>query len=403
MKCALIGERLGHSYSKLIHEAFGAYDYDLVSMPLEKVADFVKNNEYGGLNVTIPYKKTVIPCCDYISPQAQKIGSVNTIVYKDNRLEGHNTDYFGFSLMAKRAGISFAGKKVVILGTGGTSLTAQAVTADEGASEIVVVSRTGKVNYSDLSSVCDFDIVINTTPVGMYPKNGEQPIKLDMFQNCSGVIDVIYNPLRTELILDAMQRNIPCTGGLYMLVAQAAMAYELFTGKALEAGMIDKVFSELEASVENIVLIGMPGSGKSSVGREVANRLKRVFVDCDNEIEKNENMTIPEIFAAKGEAYFREAEKKVMRDFGKEKSLVIATGGGAVLFDENYHSLKQNGRIYLIDRPTDMLATKGRPLSKDRTTVEKLYKTRKPLYDSWCDERVENTASIGAAVKKIIK
>jgi len=364
MKCALIGERLGHSYSKLIHEAFGTYGYDLVSMPLEDVVPFVTNNEYNGLNVTIPYKKTVMPCCDYISPAAQKIGSVNTIVYKDGRIEGHNTDYFGFSLMAKRAGISFEGKKVVILGTGGTSVTAQAVVADEGAKEVVVVSRTGDVNYSDLSCVRDFDIVINTTPVGMYPKNGEQPVSLDQFPNCSGVIDVIYNPLRTELILDAMSRNIPCVGGLYMLVAQAAKAYELFTGAALPDGMLDKVFDELEASVENIVLIGMPGSGKSSIGIEAAKRLGRTFVDMDAEIEKAEKTTIPDIFASKGEKYFRDVEKSIIANFGKEKSLVIATGGGAVLFSENYHSLKQNGKIYLIDRPIDMLATNGRPLSK---------------------------------------
>ena len=273
MKCALIGERLGHSYSKLIHEAFGLYSYELVSLPKDKVGEFMENEEFDAFNVTIPYKRTVMPYCSYISPEAQKIGSVNTVVRTSDGLHGFNTDYFGFKSMAERAGIDFAGKKVVILGSGGTSLTARAVASDGGAERITVVSRSGEYNYDNLEKLADCEVLINTTPVGMYPNNGCSAASLDKFPRCEAVLDVIYNPLRTQLIMQALERGIKCSGGLYMLVAQAAQSAKYFCSAEIGKEEIERVFRSLALDVQNIVLVGMPGCGKTTMLRDLIRQI----------------------------------------------------------------------------------------------------------------------------------
>ena len=404
MEFGLIGERLGHSYSAEIHRAFGAYDYVLNSMPPEAVGPFLSEKNFRGINVTIPYKQTVIPFCDEISATAQKIGSVNTIVRRaDGSLLGDNTDYAGFSAMARRAGISFDGRKVAVLGSGGTSLTARTVAADEGATEIAVVSRTGTVNYENLSVIRDYDIVINTTPVGMYPRNGEAAVSLADFPNCCGVIDVIYNPLRTALLSQAHERGIPYTGGLYMLTAQAAYAYERFIGKALPEEILEKVYRELLCSVENIVLVGMPGCGKTTVGQMLAEKLGRELVDIDAAVAERAGMSVPEIFASQGEAAFRKLETETAAEVGKRKGIVIAGGGGIILTAENRAHLRQNGRVYCLERPLESLSTADRPLSKDLETLKKMAEVRAPMYALASDATISNNRAPSETVAAILE
>ena len=309
MQYGLIGEKLGHSYSAEIHRAFGAYDYELVSLPPEKLGAFLTHGDFCGLNVTIPYKKAVIPFCAALSETARKIGSVNTIRRQpDGTLYGDNTDYAGFAAMAHRAGIGFAGKRVAILGTGGTSLTAQAVVSDAGAAEMTVVSRTGAVTYAHLNRAAQAEVLINTTPVGMYPGNDGIPVSLDQFPQCTAVLDVIYNPLRTRLLSEAAERGMPYAGGLYMLTAQAAKAYEMFCGRSLPDNKLESVYQMLSASVCNVVLVGMPGCGKTTIGRMLAERMNRTLVDLDAEIEARAGMTVPALFERYGEPAFRKLE-----------------------------------------------------------------------------------------------
>lgn len=402
MDYGLIGERLGHSYSAEIHRAFGAYDYELVSLPPDRLEAFVRAGEYRGLNVTIPYKQAVMPLCGEISDTARKIGSVNTIVKRpDGSIYGDNTDYAGFAAMAARAGISFCGKKVAVLGGGGTSLTARAVAADAGAAEIVTVSRKGDVTYDDLSKAADSDIVVNTTPVGMYPRNGEAPVSIERFPRCTGVVDVIYNPLRTALVSEAVERGIACTGGLYMLTAQAARAYALFCGATLPESRLEAVYRSLLSSVENIVLVGMPGSGKTTVGRLLAEKLGRTFVDLDAAVEEKAGMTVPEVFARRGEETFRSYERDAAAEYGRQKGLVIACGGGVVLTARNRAALRQNGRVYLLERRLDLLETAGRPLSKDSAALWEMAARRGPLYALARDAVIDNNAAPEAAVERI--
>ena len=402
MEYGLIGERLGHSYSAEIHRAFGAYRYELVSLPPDRLESFVRGGGFRGLNVTIPYKQAVMPLCDEISDTARKIGSVNTIVRRpDGALYGDNTDYAGFAALAARAGISFCGKKIAVLGSGGTSLTARAVAADAGASEIVTVSRKGGVTYDDLSEAADSDIVVNTTPVGMYPRNGESPVSLERFPHCTGVIDVIYNPLRTTLLSEAAERGIAHAGGLYMLTAQAAQAYALFCGAPLPEGRLESVYRALRRSVENIVLVGMPGSGKTTVGRLLAEKLGRTFVDLDTAVEEKTGMTVPEIFEKYGEKTFRAYESEAAEEYGRQKGLVVAGGGGIVLSARNRAALRQNGRVYLLERRIDLLATEGRPLSGSYAALREMAARRQPLYALACDATVENNAAPETAAQRI--
>ncbi len=397
MKCALIGERLGHSYSKLIHEAFGLYSYELVSLPKDRVGEFMENEEFDAFNVTIPYKRTVMPYCSYISPEARKIGSVNTVVRTPDGLHGFNTDYFGFESMAERAGIDFAGKKVVkkvvILGSGGTSLTARAVASDSGADKITVVSRSGEYNYDNLEKLADCEVLINTTPVGMYPNNGSSAVSLDKFPHCEAVLDVIYNPLRTGLIMQALERGIKCSGGLYMLVAQAAQSAKYFCSAEIGKEEIERVFRSLALSVQNIVLIGMPGCGKTTVAEELAKLTERRAVDTDSLVEESAGMGVPAIFSQYGEKRFRELEAQAVRSAAKEKGLIISTGGGAVLDPENVRALKGNGRIYYLKRDLGLLSLDGRPLSKSRETLDKMFETRDPIYSNCADAAINNDLS----------
>lgn len=386
MTYGLIGEKLGHSYSKLIHEMLGRYSYELFSLDKNSFEAFVSERSFKGLNITIPYKKSVISLCDEISPLAEEIGSVNTLYFDNGKLCGTNTDYSGFLYAASAAGISFTGKKVLILGNGGTSLTARKAVSDHGAREVLITSRrgeTGCISYEDLVQHKDIQIIINTTPVGTYPDTGKSLISLRDFPECEGVIDVIYNPFATELLLQAKELGIPHTNGLPMLVAQATAAAEFFLG---EKGFTEKnpcIISSLEKDIENIVLIGMPGCGKSTLGKMLAEQIGKTFIDMDAEIEKKAGLSIPEIFEKHGELHFRDLESEIAINLGKERNQIIATGGGVVLRSENMRALSQNGRILFIQRPLDKLATAGRPLSKDTDALKTMYENRLPLYNKY--------------------
>lgn len=386
MTYGLIGEKLGHSYSKLIHEMLGRYKYDLFSLDKEAFESFVSERKFGGLNITIPYKRAVIPMCDEVSSMAQEIGSVNTLYFNRGKLCGTNTDYQGFLYAADSAGISFKDKKVLILGNGGTSLTVRKAVRDRGASEILITSRRGEsgcISYEDLTHHKDIRIIINTTPVGTYPDNGSRLILLENFPQCEGVIDVIYNPFATDLLQQAAAAGIPHTNGLPMLVAQATAAAEYFLG---ESGFQDenpRIISALEKDIENIVLIGMPGCGKSTLGKLLAEHTGKTFVDMDTVIEEKAGMSIPEIFEKYGETHFRNIETAVAAELGKENRQVIATGGGVILRPENMKALCQNGRIIFIRRPLENLAMNGRPLSKDLNTLKTMYEKRLPLYNKY--------------------
>jgi len=387
MKYGCIGEKLGHSFSKEIHNRLADYPYELKELRPDEVDGFMRVHDFEAINVTIPYKQTVIPYLDSISPQAEAIGAVNTIVNRDGKLYGYNTDFFGMRALILRAGIEVESKKVLILGSGGTSKTARAVAADLKAREVLVVSRTGKdgITYEDAYiNHSDAEIVINTTPCGMYPQIHAAPIDLECFPNAKGVVDAVYNPLRTELILRAQEKKIPSASGLYMLVAQAAFAVELFLNTKVSTEKIESVFRGIYHSKENLVLSGMPGCGKSTVGRILSSRLGMTFVDTDALITERAGKTPFELITEQGEAAFRDLESKVIAEqVAPMNGSVIATGGGAVLKDENVKNLKKNGRIIFLDRPLDELAmSDDRPLSSNRTLLERRYQER---YQRYCD------------------
>ena len=396
MKFGLIGRTLKHSYSKIIHEMFGVYSYDLVSIEEEEIPSFVKNPDYKGFNVTIPYKKTIIPYCESISDEAKKIGSVNTVIKKDGKLFGYNTDYAGFSAMSKRGGIDFCDKTVAILGSGGTYNTAYAVAKDFGAKEIISVSRSGKFNYNNVSDWNRCEIIINTTPVGMYPNNGDSIINLDDFKNLEGVIDVIYNPLKTKLVFEAKKRGLKAVGGLYMLVFQAKEAFEIFTGEKFSNDKTDEVYNSLIRSMENTVFIGMPGSGKSTAGKLVSEFYKKELLDIDEMIVKKAGMSIPEIFEKSGEDYFRSLETECAKEAGRLTGKVISCGGGIIKRAENLYNLAQNGKIYWIKRDLKNLATDGRPLSSDYEALIKMEKERTPKYQAFADMIIENNGDLSS-------
>lgn len=389
-KTGLIGNPLGHSWSPQIHAMLGDYTYTLMPMEEEAVAPFLAARDFDAINVTIPYKKTVMPHLDTISDEARRIGSVNTVVKDENGLlHGYNTDYAGFCFMMDRKGISLKDKKVVILGSGGASVTARCVSHDRGASSVVVISRTGEDNYGNLERHRDADVLINTTPVGMFPKNGESPVSLDSFPALGAVVDMIYNPERTALILDAEENGIPCTSGLPMLVAQAARASELFTGRAISPERVEEVLGAVGRSMRNIILIGMPGCGKSTLGSRLAEKLNRPFVDLDEEIVKAAGKSIPDIFREDGEGAFRDLETAVLRSFTKQSGLILATGGGTVIRAENRRLFRENGRTLLLTRPLSDLAKDGRPLSQVHT-AEELWNARRAYYLAAAEVTVES-------------
>ena len=401
LRCGLLGEKLGHSYSPAIHRRLGDYEYVLIEKAPEEVGEFLQSGSFHGINVTIPYKKTVIPYCAELSDTARAIGAVNTMVRReDGTLYGDNTDAYGFTCMVKKAGIEVAGAKALVLGSGGASATVCAVLHSLGAREVVVVSRGGENNYENLSRHADAEIIVNTTPLGMYPHNGISPVELSDFPACRGVLDVVYNPRRTALCLQAEERGIPWESGLTMLVAQAKRAGELFTGKEIADACIDAITKALRAEMENIILIGMPGSGKSSIAEALSQMLSRKTVDSDAEIVRRAGKSIPEIFAREGEDAFRRLESEVLRDLGKESGLIIATGGGVVKRAENYAPLHQNGTIFHIRRALSDLPTDGRPLSQSGKLAE-MWRERKPLYERFGDAEIVNDSTVDSAAEKI--
>ena len=402
MEYGLLGERLGHSFSPQIHRDLAGYDYQLLPTPLEAVEDLFARRAFQGLNVTIPYKRTVMPLCDEIDPRAAAIGAVNTVVNQNGRLTGYNTDIDGFLYMARRAGVDMAGKKVVILGSGGTSRTARAAAGELGAREIITVSRHGEDNYQNLSRHADAQVLVNTTPVGMYPNWGQSPVSLESFPALEGVLDVVYNPLRTALLLQAEERGLPCSCGLPMLVAQAKRAAELFTGQNIDDSRTEAVLHGLRRQLTSIVLIGMPGCGKTTVGRALAGKLGRTFVDLDEEIVRRAGTSIPEIFAREGEAGFRERESALVREFGERTGLVVSTGGGVVTRRENYIPLKQNGLLLHLRRDPAALPTDGRPLSQ-ATAPEELWRRRAPLYAAFADGEIDNNGTLAGTLEQIEK
>ncbi len=402
MKEYLIGERLGHSYSVAIHNAFGGKEYALKEIAREDLKGFIEKREFGGLNVTVPYKQSVMPLLDEISPLAERIGAVNTVVNRGGRLYGYNTDYDGFARLAERAGVRFAGRRVLVLGTGGTSRTVQTVCRDAGAASVETVSRSGKLNYDNVYERSETEIVVNTTPVGMYPESEGRAVDLSKFPRLCGALDVIYNPLRTNFVLQARSLGVPAEGGLAMLVAQGARARELFDGVKIGEETFEVVVRAMQRRSENLVLIGMPGAGKSTVGREAARALNRPFFDCDEEIVKETGLSIEEIFARGGEVRFRAAEKSVIGELAKKSGAVIAAGGGAVKDKANVTAFKRNGKIMYLKRDTELLALKGRPLSKNRETVRKLYEERRGLYEVAADRTIENDGDLKSATAAVL-
>ena len=397
----LCGRTLRHSYSKIIHEYLGNDAYELLSLEKDELYELFECRNFKALNVTIPYKQDALSLCDEVSDEAKAIGSVNTVVNKDGRLYGYNTDYFGFVYMLKRAGISLVGKKAVILGSGGTSLTAQAVCKGEGAREYVVVSRHGKVNYDNLSEHSDADILINTTPVGMYPDNGRCPVNIDVFKNLTGVVDVIYNPNKTALVLEAEKRSIPSTTGLPMLVAQAVRAHEYFFDTKMPDSVIEDVYYKCLMKTLNVVFVGMPGCGKTSVGKAYADIVSRSFLDSDIFIEQ-QGMPIPEIFEKYGEDVFRDKETAAIKMLSSMSEKVIATGGGAVKRKENVEMMKQNGVVVYLKRDLDKLSTDGRPLSQGgEEKIKKLYEERHELYENAADITIETHEDVDECAKRL--
>ena len=422
-KYGLIGKTLVHSYSKEIHEALGRYQYQLFSLAEDEMPDFINARDFRGLNVTIPYKKDVIPLCDEVTDLARGIGAVNTLFWKnasgtgssesisqeDKILVGHNTDYEGFLYAASRAGIDFEGKGVLILGTGGTSLMARRAAADQNAAKIYIASRhpetdppsgseiqdagiLSTVSYDQLPEIADsIDVIVNTTPVGTFPNNMQQVIRLKDFPGCQSVIDVIYNPFKTALLLEAEKLGLKYTNGLPMLVAQATAAAGYFLGTP---GAFQKenqrIIKSMKQQMGNIVLIGMPGTGKSLIGKLLAELTGKTLQDTDAKIEEEAKMTIPEIFEKEGEAGFRDRESAICKKLGKERNLIIATGGGAILRPENVDALRQNGTLVHITRSIDKLPTRGRPLSKNIETLKKMEAQRMPLYKAAADITFRN-------------
>ena len=401
MKCGLLGRHLRHSYSPQIHKMLGDYSYELFEVEPENLEGFLKCNDFYGLNVTIPYKKAVIPYCSKLSPQAEVLGAVNTIVKTpDGKLIGHNTDYYGFTYLLDSSGLSVSGKKVLVLGSGGASATVAAVLTAANA-KVVIVSRTGENHYGNLHLHTDAAVIVNATPVGMFPDNGHSPIDLVQFPKLEGVLDVIYNPARTALLLDAEKRGLIAINGLSMLVAQAKESAQWFTGKAIPDEIIADVHSKLQTQMENILLIGMPGCGKSTIGMLLAQKCGREFVDTDALIVEKTGKSIPEIFATEGESGFRALETATLAEVCKKSGLVIATGGGCITKPENYDLLHQNSKIIWIKRDISLLPTDGRPLSQAQE-LQAMYNSRAPLYDAFSDITVNNNRSPENVVNSIL-
>ena len=401
--CVLIGEKLSHSFSPLIHSMLADYPYSLAEIKREDLEAFVRSDKFTCANVTIPYKVEIMKYLDEISPEAQTIGCENTVTHtKDGKLRGDNTDFFGLSYLIESSKIDVFGKKVLILGSGGSFLTASAVCEHLGAKATVCVSRNGVTNYENVyEKHPDAEIIINTSPVGMYPNNLECKIDLEGLPNLKGVFDIVFNPKRTKLLLDAERLSIPAFGGLTMLVAQAKRACEIFTEDAIDDSEIDRIRAVIEDKTLNIVLVGMPGCGKSTIAKALSEKLGREIIDTDEEIVKNAKMPIPEIFSNFGEGVFRSLEHNEIKNAGKLSGKIISTGGGVVTIDQNYEPLHQNGIIVFIKRDISSLSRDGRPLSIG-ADLNHMYGKRLPLYERFADLTVENDSDVDSCVDKII-
>lgn len=401
MKCGLLGGKLGHSYSPQIHSHLGDYEYALFERAPEELEAFLNDTSIQGCNVTIPYKKAVIPYLQELSDRAKRLGAVNTIVRrKDGSLIGHNTDYYGFETMLKTSGVSVAGKKCLVLGSGGASATSVAVLEDYGA-QVVVISRSGENNYGNLDRNADASLIVNATPVGMYPNTIASPLDISVFPRLEVVLDVVYNPARTGILLQAEKRGIVAVNGLLMLVSQAKESAEWFLGKQIDDAKIPEIYRILKAQMENIVLIGMPGSGKSTIGQILAEKTGKPLKDADEAFTEKYGKTPAEVINASGEKVFREMETAVLADLGKQSGLILATGGGCITIPENYDLLHQNGTIYYISRDLDKLPTANRPLSQ-QNGVKALFEVRKPLYEKFADHKIDNNGSAEAAADQIL-
>lgn len=403
MKYGLIGEKLGHSFSKPIHESIADYTYEIKEIPRDDLDAFMRKKDFCGINVTIPYKQSVMLYLDFIDEAARRIGAVNTVVNREGMLYGYNTDFGGMKMLIEKQGFSYEGSKVVILGSGGTAKTAQAVAENLGAVEIITVSRRGEVNYENLLSLHgDCDYIINTTPCGMYPDTDESAVDVSLFKSLKGVTDVVYNPLKTKLYLDCEKAGVSCECGLYMLAAQAVLASQIFTDEAFDVKKTaDEVYGKLLGEKRNIVLIGMPGSGKTTVGKALSESLGKKFIDTDDIITE-EYGCISDMFSEKGEAFFRDIESVAVKRVALQNGLVIATGGGAVLREENVRCLKHNGVLFFLDRPlSDIIPTDDRPLSRDFEALKKRYEERYDIYLSACDEKIHIDGKVENAVSKI--
>lgn len=405
MQFGLIGEKLGHSYSKEIHNLIADYGYELREVKREELGAFMTERAFSGINVTIPYKKSVMDYLDVISDDARKIGAVNTVVNRGGKLYGYNTDFYGLKALLIHNGVSVRNKKVLILGSGGTSDTAYNVVTGLNAKEAIKVSRTKKdgfVTYDEAARLhSDADVIINATPVGMYPDDDGVPVNIGIFPSLSAVIDAIYHPLRTNLVSDAEKRGIKACGGLYMLVAQAVYAAALFENKKPDENLIDDVYGKILNDKRNIVLIGMPSSGKTTIGKALAARIGKRFADTDELIVGTTGKSIPEIFEKEGEKVFREIEKKVICDIAVNDGTVIATGGGVILDEKNVLALKRNGVIVYLDRKIDnLIATDSRPLSSNVDDLKKLYAKRKPLYEKYAEITIDDNDDVATVVRR---
>lgn len=411
MKYGLIGEKLSHSYSCEIHKAIADYEYELKALSPCELDEFFAKRDFEAINVTIPYKQKVFDYLDFVSDEARKIGAVNTVVKKDGKLYGYNTDYYGIVALLDKANINPQGKKVLILGTGGTSNTAYAVFKDMGANEILKVSRRKSdeaITYDEAKSEhCDAQIIFNATPVGMYPNDENCPIDLSVFKCLLGVLDAVYHPLNTSLVLQAKSQGVKAIGGLYMLSAQAVYASKLFMGESIDnvdKSLVDKAYTSVLKQKQNIVLVGMPSSGKSCVGSALARLLNSEFVDTDVEIEKRIAMPIADYFATHGEQGFRDIESEIIQGVSKESGFIISTGGGSVLKNDNVNALKRNGVIVFLDRAIDnLISTSSRPLSSDRQKLEKLFEQRYGIYCNIADIKVDGNRTIDEVANDIIK
>ena len=400
MQCGLLGRKLGHSYSPQIHGQLASYNYSLFEKEPEELEGFLKNGNFVGLNVTIPYKKDVIPFLDQLSPVARRLGAVNTIVRRgDGSLVGHNTDYFGFRYLVKQSGLDVRRKKVLVLGSGGASNTAVAALQELGA-RVVIISRSGENNYGNLHLHANASVIVNTTPVGMYPNTGVSPIDLGCFPQLEGVLDVVYNPARTQILLDAENRGLVAMNGLWMLVAQAKESAEWFSGETIPDSRIVQIHAALRAQMENIILVGMPGCGKTTIGRLLARETGKQFVDADEALEARVGRKITDIIPTDGEATFRCLETETLAELGKQSGFVIATGGGCVTQERNYPLLHQNGTILWLTRALDKLPTEGRPLSQTGK-LQQMLATRQPMYRRFADAVIENDGTVEETLAQI--